>query len=277
MRVKLETAVARHYENHGLIGKIISGLENSGIDTAKLSMDDLAAVDEFHIGGREASKFVAASLGVDGPGHVLDVGCGIGGPARLVAAMTGCKVTGIDLVSDYIEAAERLNELTGMADRVTCIKANALDLPFGDGTFDAVFSMHVAMNIEDRAGLYDEIARVIRPGGVFCAYDVMRTGEGEIAFPVPWAGSAETSFLVDEGEMRELMAGAGFSVEKVKNKANFALEFFDKLIAGKKAMPSGLSVHLVMGQDAGVKIANTRANIAAGLIAPVQLVARKKQ
>ena len=272
----IESGVARHYGNSDLIGRIIAGLEAAGKDIDRLTIDDIAAIDEFHIGGRTATQFVLDSMNLKAGQQVLDVGCGIGGPARVAASLSDCNVTGIDLVADYIEAAQSLNDLTGLAKKVSCQVGNALDMPFDDAAFDAAFSIHVAMNIKDREGLYGEIARVLKPGAVFCAYDVMKTGDGDLAYPVPWAGGPEVSFLVTPDEMKDLLDQAGFEVEMTAPKADFALGFFDNLQAKKKAMPKGMSIHLVMGPDANDKVANTRANIANGLIAPVHMVARKK-
>ena len=273
---QFENNVIDHYSRQNLIDNILKALTDAGKDLDHLTIDDIGVVDEFHIGGRVATQFVVDSLALKPSDHVLDIGCGIGGPARLVAHSTGCKVTGIDLVPDYIEAAQRLNTLTGLADHVDCQTANALDLPFDDAHFDAVFSIHVAMNIEDRQALYRETARVLKPGGIFCAYDVMKTGSGDITFPVPWASTASESFLIAPDDMYHHLEDSGFQVEHVENKGQFALDFFDKVQARQKAQPSGLGLHMVMGKTTKAKITNIRTAISQGSISPILMIARKR-
>jgi ubiquinone/menaquinone biosynthesis C-methylase UbiE len=273
---QFENDVIDHYRSQNLIGNILKALTDAGKDLGNLTIDDIGVVDEFHIGGRVATQFVVDSLALKPSDHVLDIGCGIGGPARVVAQSTDCTVTGIDLVPDYIEAAQRLNSLTGLADQVNCQTANALDLPFRDAQFDAVFSVHVAMNIEDREALYRETARVLKPGGIFCAYDVMKTGDTDISFPVPWASTSSESFLISSKDMQKHLEENGMHVESITDKGQFALDFFDKVQARQKAQPSGLGLHMVMGATTKAKITNIRTAISQGSISPILMTARKR-
>ncbi len=221
----IEAAVARHYGNAGLLARILAGLEASGVDPDHLRPDDLAPVDEFHIGGREATAHAVAKLDLDEGAQVLDVGCGIGGAARYIATQAGCRVTGIDLTPEFIATARRLTELTGLDGKIAFEVASALDMPFEDAAFDAAITLHVAMNIPERAALYGEIARVMKPGAELCLYDVMKTGAGEIAYPVPWAETPATSHLTTVEEMRDLLDGAGFDVSEVEDRRAFARAF----------------------------------------------------
>ena len=157
----MESAVARHYGVPDLLARIYGGLEAAGADLARLTLEDLAPVDEFHIGGRKATVHAVGKLAPGRGDHVLDIGCGIGGAARAMAAETGCRVTGIDLTPEFIETAQRLTEKTGLGANVDFEVASALHMPFADGAFDKAITLHVAMNIHDRAGLYVEIARVL--------------------------------------------------------------------------------------------------------------------
>ncbi len=275
----IETAVTRHYETESgaLLERILAGLAASGIDPARVRPEDLAPVDEFHIGGRAATAHAVARLAPRPGQRVLDVGCGIGGAARYLAAETGCRVSGIDLTPDYIAVARALTELTGLDGQIDYEVASALAMPFADAAFDAAITIHVAMNIADRAGLYREIARVLKPGAAFCVYDVMRKGDGPLAFPVPWASSPETSHLTTPEEMRAHLDAAGFAVEAVEDRTEAARAFFQRrMAAAKDGPPPPLGIHLVMGPDAGAKLRNVLANIEAGRIAPVLMLARRK-
>jgi len=285
----IEAAVARHYGDGGLLARIMAGLAASGADPDRLQPDDLAPVDEFHIGGREATAHAVAKLGLGlgldpdpDPGaeaHVLDVGCGIGGAARYIATQIGCRVTGIDLTPEFIEVAQRLTGLTGLDDRIAFEVASALDMPFEDGAFDAAITLHVAMNIPDRTALYAEIARVVKPGATFCIYDVMKGGDGEPTFPVPWAETPETSHLTTADEMRALLDGAGFDVGEVEDRSDFSRTFFQRALAtaaGTQEGPPPLGIHLILGASAPVKFRNMLANIEAGHIAPIQMIATRR-
>ena len=209
----LEAAVARHYGFGDLTDRILKAIAAAGIDAERIAPEQLAPVDEFHIGGRAATIHAVSKMGLTAADHVLDVGCGIGGATRYLASTVGCRVTGIDLTPEYIAAAEELARRTGLADRVAYRVASALAMPFEDGAFDAAITLHVAMNIRDRAGLYREVARVLKPGAVFCSYDVMKGGNDGLTFPVPWAETAATSHLTTPQEMQALLRDAGFEVD----------------------------------------------------------------
>jgi SAM-dependent methyltransferase len=274
----IEAAVARHYGNAGLLARIMAGLEASGVDLAHLRPDDLAPVDEFHLGGREATAHAVAKMNLDASAQVLDVGCGIGGAARYIATQIGCRVTGIDLTPEFIEVARRLTELTGLDGKIAFECASALDMPFEDGAFDAAITLHVAMNIPERAALYGEIARVMKPGAVFCIYDVMKLGEGELAFPVPWAETPATSHLTSAEEMRGLLDAAGFEVREVEDRSDLASASFQQALAAATAAegPPPLGTHLILGASAPEKIRNMQNNFEAGLIAPTQMIATRR-
>ena len=273
----IEAAVARHYGGAGLLARILAGLEASGVDPDRLRPDDLAPVDEFHIGGREATAHAVAKLTLTAGAHVLDVGCGIGGAARYIASQAGCRVTGVDLTPEFIATARRLTELTGLDGKISFECASALDMPFEDGAFDAALTLHVAMNIPERAAFYGEIARVLKPGAALCVYDVMKIGEGELAYPVPWAESPETSHLTTVDEMRGLLDGAGFDIGEVEDRSGFARAFFQRALAAAADGPPPLGTHLILGASAPEKLRNVRNNIEAGHIAPVQMIATRRE
>jgi SAM-dependent methyltransferase len=272
---EIEKAVADHYGVSDLLARILAGLEASGADLDNLQPADLAPVEEFHIGGRAATARAVEALSPGEDDHVLDVGCGIGGTVRFIAAQTGCRVTGIDLTPEYIEVAQALTVRSGLDDGVDYQVASALDMPFEDGAFDAAITVHVAMNIHDRAALYGEIARVMKPGARLCIYDVMKKNEDEIAYPVPWAASAETSYLTTPDEMISLLEAAGFEVIEVEDRTDFAIDFFQKSLAAAAKGPPPVGLHLLMGASSPEKFKNMLANVESGRISPVQIIARR--
>jgi len=269
--------VAAHYAQDSLLGAIERAVAALGKGPDELSIDDFAPVDEFHIGGREATDALLAQLAPDGGSHLLDVGCGLGGASRYVATLYGSRVTGVDLTAAFVEAGQAMSAWLGLADRVTLQQGSALALPFADGTFDAAYMMHVGMNITDKAVLCAEVARVLRPGGRFAIYDIMQTDEADLVYPVPWATTAAASAVAPPETYRRALEAAGFVVEAERDRRAFALDVFRRVRerAAQSDGPPPLGLHLVMGPSAAEKVANMAANVAAGRIAPVELIARR--
>jgi SAM-dependent methyltransferase len=238
--------VRKHYSTPGLINRIKLALTTIVPDGETLTVDELAPLDQFHIRGMLASAELASAAELETSTRVLDVGCGIGGPARSLAATFGCRVTGVDLSPDFIQAANYLTTRCGLSDRVTFQVGDALHLPFEDASFDAVFLEHVAMNIEDRAALYAEVHRMLAEGGRFVSYDLVLRGGG-VVYPLPWARDASTSFLLTAPDMRIALEHAGFSVDLWRDDTQIALDWFQAAMAGSAA--SGLNLAVVMGPD----------------------------
>ncbi len=275
--MSVERQVAEHYGISDLIGRVRAGLTAAGLDPDRLDPEDLAPVDEFHIGGRAATVHFAGMLDFKAGSRLLDVGSGLGGASRFFALQSQCHVTGIDLTPEYVEAARQLSAMTGMSEATAFETASALALPFGDQAFDGAFTIHVAMNIADRAALYGEVARVLKPGATFGIYDVMKGPAEGLDYPVPWAEEAATSHLTAPDELRGLLQGAGFEVLAFEDRSEFGLEFFKTLQARAAAGgPPPLGLHLLMGESAGQKVANMRANLEAGRILPAVMTARRR-
>lgn len=267
--------VAAHYSSGSLLQKIEDALGK--LDArSPLKPDILAPVDEFHIGGRQATVQFVKNLGLTAGKRVLDMGCGLGGPARYIAGTTGAHVKGIDLTEEFVSTGRALNGMAIMIDRVDLVHGSILDMPFADNKFDAAYMIHVGMNVGDKAAIAREAARVLKPGGVFGIYDVMRVGEGDIEFPVPWAAHASLSALDTPLTYRAALESAGFTITSEIDRTDFAKEFFAKQAANAAAAdgPPPLGMHLVMGADIGMKIQNMVHNITAGRIAPVEMIAR---
>ncbi len=276
MTRSMEDEIVRHYTHGTLEQAIRAGLAAAGCGPETVRPEDLAPVDEFHMGGHGATVALAEQMGLAPGMALLDLGCGIGGPARHFARTYGCAVVGIDLTPEYVSVAEMLNRLVGSAEGVAFRVGSATDLPFEAGAFDAVSLLHVGMNIADKAALCAEAARVLKPGGVMAIYDAMRTGDGEPDFPVPWATTADMSFLAEPAAYRHALEAAGFEVTAERDRRGAALEFFDRLRARlADGGPPPLGLHLLMGAEAKRKLANMIAALERGVVAPVEMIARR--
>jgi SAM-dependent methyltransferase len=272
-----ETGIADHYSNGTLLAAIERGLETMGVTPETVSVDHLGPVDEFHIGGRAATAELCEHLGATSESELLDIGCGIGGTARFIASTIGCHVTGIDLTAEYIEVARTLTDWTSLGDRVDFELGSALDMPFADESFDGATQIHVGMNIADKAALFREIHRVLRPGSTFALYDIMKMSDGDVDFPVPWATDASTSFVTDLSTHRRELEAAGFDVRMERDRRGLAIEFF-KAIGEKTASAGGpppLGLHVIFGSDAPEKVANMVAAVTAGMLAPVEVICQR--
>ena len=243
-------AVEDHYTRSSLGDTILSALREAGKDLERLTPDDLAPVDEFHSGQRNATVRLAQLAGLSGAEDVLDVGCGIGGPSRFLAKAFGCRVTGLDLTAEFVEVANMLARRTGLAGKVTYRQGDALDLPFPDASFDLVWSQNAAMNIADRDRLYAEMRRVLRPAGRLAIQDVAAGPGGEPYYPTPWASDKSISFLFAPEVTREKLERAGFRVVAWHDPTRESLE---QALARAKALETGslppLGLHILIGPN----------------------------
>ncbi len=267
--------VAQHYHSGHLLKLISDGC--AALDLAPpMKSDALAPVDEFHIGGRLATEPFVGALQLSEGKQVLDLGCGLGGPARYVADATGAFVTGIDLTEEFVETGRELTKWTGLSDRVNLLQGSVLELPLDADTMDAAYMIHVGMNIADKAGIAQEAARVLKPGGIFAIYDVMQVGEGEMDYPTPWAASSDQSALAPPETYKAALESAGFELTDRIDRTAFAEQFFADLAAAQNTAngPPPLGLHLIMGEDTALKVRHMVRNIQAGLIAPIEIHAR---
>ncbi len=273
-----DKTVSDHYLHGDLLNAIKSALPSLGKTIENVTIEDLAPVDEFHIGGRLATNNLIEQLNFSEQGHVLDVGCGLGGAARHVATKYKNYVTGIDLANEYIETGNAICSWLKLEDCITLKQGSALSMPFQDNLFDGSYMLHVGMNIEDKASLFSEIFRVLKPGASFGVYDIMLEKDGELIYPVPWATNSRTSKLSSSDQYKQALSDAGFDVSKEKSRRDFSLEFFNQLRAKTEANggPPPLGLHTLMQESTANKIKNMIGNIANGVIAPVEIVAHKR-
>jgi SAM-dependent methyltransferase len=268
--------IAGHYAHGNLEAALLAGLAAEGKDIERLRPDDMMGADEFHIGGAQATRELAAQLPLRPGTRLLDIGCGLGGPARHFAAEYGCDVTGIDLSAEFIAVAESLSRRMGLSEKVAFRRAHADRLDFPNGAFDVVTMLHVGMNIADKPAAFAAVHRVLRPGGFFAIYDIMRLGEGDLSFPVPWASAPEGSFVERPEAYRAALALAGFTPVSERDRRDFAIAFFAALRARMaQSGPPALSLNIVLGPEARQKGANMVANVTAGLLGPVEIIVRK--
>ena len=265
---------------HGeLIDAIREGVEKIGKSIEEVDINDLAPVDEFHVGGRIATEAFLDQLGITDDHHVLDVGCGLGGGSRFASRRYGCRVTGVDLTPEYVEAGNEICEWVGLNTHIQLKVEDATSLPHTDDAFDRAYMMHVGMNIADKESLALELHRVIRPGGKVGIYDVMQISAGALVFPVPWATEAGGSLVSSPATYQSALESAGFNIVAERNRREFALEFFDQLQGKVDAAggPPPLGLHILMGETAPVKVRNMIENISRNLIAPVEIIAEKRE
>ena len=277
--MNIEKQVADYYTHGKLEDKIAGVLRSAGKNFDQLGTEDLAPIDEFHLGGLEATEALAGFMHLRSGMHLLDVGCGIGGPARYFAER-GCQVTGIDLTEEFIALATRLTRRVKLEHKATFRQASALDLPFAADTFDGAYEIHVGMNIADKAGVFREVARVLKPGARFAIYDLMRGkdvpgNDSTLAFPVPWAQTPETSFVASVDDYRRGLEAAGFHVEHQRDRRQFAIEFMQRMMSKAASGPPVLGVHVLMGEQAPSMLKNVYMAIVSGGLVPMELVAIK--
>ncbi len=276
MSNQVNEAIQTHYSRPDIGSVILAALEKAGKNLNRLTLEDLAPIDEFHIRGRAATLELARAAGLDANKRVLDVGSGVGGTARCLAKEFGCCVTGIDLTDEYCRAAAMLSARVGLTDLVDYRQGDATNLPFNDGGFDVVWTEHVAMNIPDKPRLYKEMHRVLKPGGTLAIYDVLAGPSGPVLFPVPWARTPDTSFLVQPSELRRLLEEAGFIISDWSDTTEAARAWFVSLAEKirKEGFPP-LGFHVLMGADFQTMAQNQGRNLQEGRIVLGQVVARK--
>jgi ubiquinone/menaquinone biosynthesis C-methylase UbiE len=253
--------VRDHYRATGLTERLKAALTTFGPEEQQLTPLQLATLDQFHTRGLAATTELARLAGIAADMSVLDIGSGIGGPARFLAATYGCQITGVDLSEPFVDAARYLTERTGQSGQVSFQTASALELPFDDGRFDVALLQHVAMNISDRARLYREILRVLKSGGKFATFDVV-LNSGDPHYPVPWARTPATSFLLTAAATREAIEAAGFRMLAWQDDSEAAKAWIAQVRASGPQDPANLGV--VMGPDFAQLAANLGRNLLEG-------------
>ena len=265
---EVDERVSGHYGWPGLMDAIENEIRRNGIDPEKVTVAQLAPLDNYHAFRLAGTLALATAAGIAAADRIVDVGGGIGGPARQLAYRFGCHVTVVDLTAEYCAVGERLTRWTKLTNRVSFVPASALDMPVGDATFDVVWTQHASMNISDKVGLYREIARVVRPGGRFAFFDILAGPSQPIHFPVPWAADPSFSFLLSPDDTRALIGRNGFR-ERAWLTGPDLKAALDRSDEGDAAEPGPLlDSALLNGPDSEAMGANVARNLQEGRIVP---------
>jgi SAM-dependent methyltransferase len=253
------TGVTAHYGTQDLTTCVADALRIAGLGDGMLPWDALVPLDQFHIRGAAATTQLAERLIIPQRATLLDIGCGLGGPARHLASRYGCTVKGIDLNQAFVDVANMLTQRTGLSDRVQIQQGDALALPFAPASFDLAWTQHVAMNIADRHALYTGIKRVLKPGGKLAIYDAVLGEGGPLHFPVPWARDPAFSFVITPDAMRAALEAAGFAITAWHDVTEASVAW----LADQKTrpMPPAFGLPLVMGEDFSALTANFARNL----------------
>lgn len=279
--MSVKEQVTAHYRNDNLLASICNGLKVLGKDTENLSVQDLEPVDHYHGGGVDSTRQLAERLdryaSIRAGDRLLDIGSGIGGPARFFATTYDCHLTGIDLTPKFCEVAKALNRMTGLSERVEIQNGSATDLPFEAGDFDHAYSQNVSMNIADKAKFHQEAARVLKSGGCFALTDVAEGPGGDVVFPNPFSRTAETSFVVRLEETVSSLTSAGFEILLILNTADRSRQAHTERRDRAEAqnLPP-LGVHLIMGKDALELMRNSARNVVEYRYIPYTFICRKR-
>jgi len=270
--------VTDHYTSGDLLARLEARLREDGVDPSQPTVEALAPYDHFHGRGLEATEDMAALLQVARTDHILDVGSGLGGPARYLARRFGCRVSGIDLTAEFCDVARHLTALLGLEDRVSVRQGDALAMPYEDASFDGAYSMNVSMNIADKRALYREIRRVLKPGARLVLSDAAQGPGGAPDYPTPWARTAASSFLATEAETRASLEACGFAIEVLRDATEAALAYGARSRALVEAggEPLHRAVSLIHGPLAEQASANSARALKERRAVPIELLCRAR-
>jgi SAM-dependent methyltransferase len=272
----IETDVAQHYGSGGIAERILAALRAAQGAEAPVTVDALAPADHFHGRGVVATEELVALLKPQPGERILDIGSGIGGPARWIAAKFGVHVTGVDLTPEFCVAAEALNYATGLADRVRIINGSALALPVPDNSFDRAYSQNVIMNIADKPRFYREALRALRPGGVFAIANACAGPGGAPYYPQMWAATSATSSLATPEETKRDMHEAGFAIIAFRDTTAGRLPAQTRQAELERGTGSPLGIHVLMGAEVVREaMKNSARNLAEGRTVMIEALVRK--
>lgn len=270
------TGISDHWGSGDVYGMILDAMAAAGIAPEDATVQKLAPVDHFHARGFPATVELADALPIEAGHRIVDIGCGIGGPARYMAWRFDCRVSGIDITAPFIDAARKLTALVGMDEQVRTELGDGQHLPYGDAAFDGGYSQHVTMNIADRPRFFGEAHRVLKPGAFFALTEHGLGPTGDPHYPLPWSEDGGGAFLIPPAETVACLEEAGFTEIRVEDTGPKYLAGYNRAVelAAAGALPA-FGVHILMGETAPAKVANAARNIAEGRTHPVQVICRK--
>ncbi len=262
-----EQTVRDHYGRDDLELAVLDALRGAGVDLDALKVEDLGGLDQLHAGFIPATEHLLEVLDLDASSRVLDVGAGLGGPARWAAERYGCTVTGIDLSPDFVNVATNLTARVGLAERVTFDEGSATAMPYPDASFDRAMLNHVGMNIPAKAEVFAEVRRVLVPDGLFAVYEQMRVGDGDLTYPLPWAEDESSSFVETRETYAALLQAAGFRIEQDEDRTA-------AVAAAGPPPPGALTPAGVFGSGFAERIGNNIGDTMAGKLGAILILAR---
>lgn len=269
-------SISDHWGTGDVFAKILDAMRLAGIDPETVTIEQLAPVDHFHARGFPATIELADILPIETGQHLVDIGCGIGGPARYLANRFGCKVDGLDITAPFVEAGNQLSQLIGMQDEVRIVHGDGQKLPYADETFDGGYAQHVTMNVPDRATFFAEAFRVLKPGAFFA---LTEHGLGEVGgphHPVPWSEDGDGAYLMRPADTVSALEVSGFSDIEVTDTGQKYLQGYLRAIElAEKGEAPIFGVHILLGKLAPRIVRNAARNIEERRTQPVQIICRK--
>jgi SAM-dependent methyltransferase len=269
-------AISDHWASGDVYARIVEAMKAASFSPDTVTVEQLAPVDHFHARGFPATVELADALPIREGHHIVDIGCGIGGPARYLAKRFGCRVSGVDITAPFVEAANKLTALLKMESLVEVKLGDGQQLPFADGVFDGGYAQHVTMNIADRARFFAEAYRVLRPDAFFALTEHGLGPNGSPHYPVPWSEDGSGSHLVTPAETMVYLNEAGFVDVRMEDTGAKYLAGYRRAmeLAAQGALPA-FGIQILMGQTAPAKTKNAARNIEEGRTHPVQVICRK--
>lgn len=270
--------ISKHWDQKGLFDRIVGALNQMSKPLDQVTVEDLGAVDHFHARGFPATVELADRLPIRPGQRILDIGCGIGGPARYIAKRFDCHVNGIDITESFVDTAKRLTKLLRMESRVEIERGDGHHLPYPDSSFDGAYTQHVTMNVADRGKFFSEAFRVLKPGAFFALTEHGLGPNGDPHYPVPWSSDGTGSHLMTPSETRVVLERTGFTDIVMEDTGAKYAEAYQKVIETEEEGDSSpLGRHLLMGETALEKAKNAARNIEEGRTHPIQLICRKPE
>ncbi len=269
-------AIADHWGQGDVCGKILDAMRAAGLSPETVTVEQLTPVDHLHARGFPATVELADKLPIREGQRLVDIGCGIGGPARYIAKRFGCRISGVDITPAFVEAAQKLSVLVGMEGAVDVQLGDGHELPYGDEVFDGGYAQHVTMNVADRPKFFAEVFRVLKPGAFFALTEHGLGSKGQPVYPCPWSDDGSGAYLVTPEQTRRFLEDAGFESVEIEDTGEKYLAGYRKAmeLAARGELPP-FGTHILLGETAPAKTRNAALNIEEGRTHPIQVICRK--